>query len=66
MEGNVVLFDSVSMALPAQTGTDNEIALSIFSISVTVDGAKCTPSSNPIPAVSGHPDASDIGATHRP
>jgi hypothetical protein len=72
MQSGQVFFDSISMALPAQTGTDDETLLGTGSASATVDGAKCTPKSNPIPAafsgteVSGQQESPDLGIMGRP
>jgi hypothetical protein len=66
MEGDIVLFDSASMALPAQTGTDDETAVDGGSVSGPVNGAQCKPSSNPIPAIaSGQRVTRQVGLMSR-
>jgi hypothetical protein len=50
-EGGVVIFDSASLDTSSQSGTDNEYVIDYGPLSSGVNGGKCRPKDNPIPAV---------------
>ena len=71
-EGTVVIFDSASLTLPAQSGTDGEYIPSIPSTTsgAVTNGAKCNASTHTIPAITAPSESTgstgDVGLSQQP